>query len=68
MVERLMPNFGYDELWYALEESVKLQSHYASLLNMYDNGQRIQFNDAKEWLERLRKNFDGAKKVYEKKL
>lgn len=59
-----MPNFGYDELYYALEESVKLQSHYANLLNMYDNGERIQFKDAKEWLLRLRKNFDEAKKVY----
>lgn len=47
--------FGYDELWYALEESVKLQSHYANLINMYDGGQRIQFKDAKEWLLRLRK-------------
>lgn len=49
-----MPNFGYDEVWYALEESVKLQSHYAELLNMYDNGERMKFKDAKEWLLRLR--------------
>jgi hypothetical protein len=46
--------FGYDELEYALEESVKLQSHYAKLLNMYDNGKRIEFPDAKSWLMRLR--------------
>ena len=59
-----MPNFGYDELWYALEESVKLQSHYANLLNIYDNGQRIQFENANEWLMRLRKNFEKAKEVY----
>jgi len=63
-----MPNFGYDELWYALEESVKLQSHYASLLNMHDNGERIQFKDAKEWLFRLRKSYDEAKKIYERKV
>lgn len=38
----------------ALEESVKLQSHYASLLNTYDGGQRMQFSTADEWIKRLR--------------
>jgi len=38
----------------ALEESVKLQSHYAGILNMYDGGQRIEFKDADEWVKRLR--------------
>ena len=52
-------NFGYDEVLHALEESVKLQSHYAELLNMHDGGQRIQFKDAKEWLLRLRKVQDA---------
>lgn len=47
--------FGYDEIWYALEESVKLQAHYAELLNMHDGGQRMIFKDTKEWLLRLRK-------------
>jgi hypothetical protein len=37
----------------ALEESVKLQSHYAILLNHYDGGWRLQFDCAKEWLDRL---------------
>ena len=37
----------------ALTESVKLQSHYASLLNMHDGGQRIQFANAEAWLARL---------------
>ena len=37
----------------ALEESVKLQSHYAGLLNQYDNGERKQFSTAKEWIDRL---------------
>ena len=46
--------FGYDEIWFALEELVKLQSHYAELLNMYDSGKRIQFKNAKEYLLRLR--------------
>lgn len=37
----------------ALEESVKLQSHYAACLNQYDGGQRILFKDAEEWKRRL---------------
>lgn len=37
----------------ALEESVKLQSHYASILNQYDGGQRLQFDCAERWLRRL---------------
>ena len=58
----LIMNFDYDELMYALEESIKLQSHYASLLNMYDNGKRLQFENAKEWLLRLRKVFEDREK------
>jgi hypothetical protein len=42
------------ELKMALVESVKLQSHYATLLNQYDGGQRMIFKSAREWLERLR--------------
>jgi hypothetical protein len=42
------------ELVKALEESVKLQSHYAVLLNGWDGGQRRPFGSAAEWLERLR--------------
>ena len=38
----------------ALSESVKLQSHYAGLLNMYDEGGRMLFANVDEWLERLR--------------
>jgi len=37
----------------ALEESVKLQSHYAELLNMHDGGERRTFPHATDWLERL---------------
>jgi hypothetical protein len=37
----------------ALDESVKLQSHYANLLNMYDGGERMQFKTADEWMKRL---------------
>ena len=47
-------NVGYEELYHALEESVKLQSHYAQLLNMYHGGTRLLFKDAQEWLLRLR--------------
>lgn len=38
----------------ALAESVKLQSHYAGLLNQYDEGQRRQFANEDEWIGRLR--------------
>jgi len=36
-----------------LEESVKLQSHYAELLNMYDGGERKTF-DKNTWIDRLK--------------
>jgi hypothetical protein len=42
-----------DALRMALEESVRLQSHYAGLLNAYDGGHRIEFADAADWLRRL---------------
>ena len=44
-----------DHLEAALEESIKLQSHYAKLLNMYDEGQRMEFKNAEEWIKRLEK-------------
>ena len=45
----------------ALDESVKLQSHYASLLNQYDGGQRMQFDDGQAWIDRLAECNKGAK-------
>ncbi len=39
---------------HALAESVKLQSHYAGLLNQMDGGTRLQFANAEEWEARLR--------------
>lgn len=42
------------ELTRALAESVRLQSHYAALLNQYDGGNRKGFADAQEWINRLR--------------
>lgn len=41
------------QIWKALEESVKLQSHYAALLNQYDGGNRMGFSDAEAWCNRL---------------
>ena len=38
---------------HALAESVKLQAHYAELLNMHDGGQRMVFPTVEAWLERL---------------
>lgn len=43
-----------EQLRDALEESVKLQSHYAKLLNVHDGGERKTFADAASWLHRLR--------------
>jgi hypothetical protein len=39
----------------ALSESLKLQKHYAELLNCYDGGERITFDSIDEWLKRLEK-------------
>jgi hypothetical protein len=41
------------ELESALEQSVKLQSHYAMLLNDWDGGTRLRFDSVKEWLAKL---------------
>jgi hypothetical protein len=38
----------------SLEQSVRLQSHYAMLLNMHDGGTRLQFANAAEWAARLK--------------
>lgn len=51
-----------EQVWKALTESVKLQTHYAGILNQYDGGVRIQFFSTEAWLERLRaleQNGDG---------
>jgi hypothetical protein len=42
------------EMREALDELVKLQAHYARLLNQYDGGKRRAFVDANAWLARLR--------------
>ncbi len=43
----------------ALDESLKLQSHYALLLNMRDGGERLQF-DVESWLARLASGMDDT--------
>jgi len=45
---------GGAELRDALESSVSLQSHYATLLNMHDGGKRMGFENADAWLQRIR--------------
>jgi hypothetical protein len=46
----------------ALEESVRLQSHYAELLNTYDGGERLTFVDGEAWMARIRKTRTQAVK------
>jgi len=41
-------------LRHALEESLALQAHYATLLNMYDGGHRMIFETPESWIKRLR--------------
>jgi hypothetical protein len=49
-----MKKITQEEIYHALEESVAIQSHYAEILNSYDNGQRLRFTNADEWIRRLR--------------
>lgn len=58
-----------EKLRAALEESVKLQSHYATNLNAWDGGLRLRFVDADDWLSRLGalKNGTAAKDVDERR-
>lgn len=37
----------------ALEQSVNLQNHYAQLLNEHDGGERLAFETAQDWVDRL---------------
>ena len=47
------PDHPMSKLKNALTESVKLQSHYAKLLNMHDGGKRISFESPEAWMARL---------------
>jgi hypothetical protein len=40
-------------LRHALDKSVKLQSHYAKLLNDFDGGKRTPFASPEAWIDRL---------------
>ena len=53
------------EFRFALEQSVRLQSHYAKLLNQYDGGTRRVFASADEWMARLREMESEVKAVIE---
>lgn len=46
------------EVLFALQESVKLQSHYARILNDHDGGKRRQFSSIYEWIGRLKETGD----------
>jgi len=52
--EQLSARPAYEDLRIALDESVKLQAHYAKLLNMHDGGERMVFPTADLWLARLK--------------
>ena len=46
--------FRESAVLHALEELVKLQAHYARLLNAHDGGERKAFESAEQWMERLK--------------
>ncbi len=52
---RIVARFIQDRsaLAVAMIESVKLQTHYAQLLNQYDGGDRTRFEDPQDWLDRM---------------
>jgi hypothetical protein len=50
-----------EQLRDALGESLKLQSHYAELLNMHDGGERVGFASVDAWIERLREVRSGGR-------
>lgn len=45
--------FDRERMSNALDESMKLQSHYAELLNDYDGGKRVGFQSGEAWMDRL---------------
>lgn len=51
--DNFMTHATESDLEKALAESVKLQSHYAGLLNEYDGGKRLQFDSHAAWMNRL---------------
>lgn len=58
-----MPNnYSNEELRIALDASVRLQAHYAGLLNMHDGGKRKVFKSTGAWIRRLRVTGDIVKR------
>lgn len=55
--------FELDEVYTALQELVKVQAHYAHLLNTYDGGERREFKSAMEWILRLREVKENDRKA-----
>jgi hypothetical protein len=53
MDEEQRMKHNYRQTIIALAESVKLQAHYAELLNAYDGGQRMIFKSPAELIDRL---------------
>lgn len=49
--QRLKHN--YKQIIIAFAESIKLQAHYAELLNTYDGGNRKIFRSPADWVDRL---------------
>ena len=45
-----------DVMQIALRESLKLQAHYAQLLNDYDGGKRHIFKSVSEWIAKIQSN------------
>lgn len=48
-----LSEYSPEQIVIALQHLVKLQSHYAHLLNMYDGGHRMEFESAEHWMQRL---------------
>lgn len=53
--------FDRERMSNALDEAMKLQTHYAELLNDYDGGKRVGFQSGEAWMERLEECGKGFK-------
>jgi len=50
--ENCKKKYSQEDLYFALKESLKFQSHYAELLNSYDSGKRLSFNSVEDWIKK----------------
>jgi hypothetical protein len=53
--------FDRERMSNALDEAMKLQTHYAELLNNYDGGKRVGFQSGEAWMDRLEECGKGFK-------